>query len=132
MVAPRQSILFPIILIAQIIVSYRGNIGSCAIVTIDAQSYCTHCQCSPLCMNSFLIPNLPTFIYCFFFSMNIYIYIGSKRSLMHIILKRMAHSLLIIFFRVFSNILNNLFLEGSLWRISMIVLNDGGATYRYS
>ena len=55
----------------------------------------------------------------------IYIYIGIKRSLMHVLLKRMAHSLLIIFFRVFSNLLNNLILEGSLWRVSIMILKDG-------
>ena len=32
----------------------------------------------------------------------IYIYLGSKRSFMHVLLKRMAHSLFIIFLRVFS------------------------------
>ena len=46
MAAPRQSILlYNNFLIEQIIVSCRGNIGSCviycAIVTIDGQSYCT-------------------------------------------------------------------------------------------
>ena len=41
------------------------------------------------------------------------IYFGSKHSLMQVLLKRMAHSL-IIFFLVFSNLLNNLILEGSL------------------
>ena len=45
---------------------------------------------------------------------------------MQVLLKRMAHLLLIIFFRVFSNLLNNLILEGSLWRVSIIVLKDGG------
>ena len=32
----------------------------------------------------------------------IYIYLGSKRSFMHVLLKKMAHSLFIIFLRVFS------------------------------
>ena len=60
-----------IILIAQIIVSCRGNIGSCAIycaiVTLDVKSYCTNSQCSPLCITSFLIPiYLVSYIYSSF------------------------------------------------------------------
>ena len=52
MLAHRQSILLYNFLIAQIIVSCRGNIGNCAIycaiVTIDVKSYCTNSQSSPL------------------------------------------------------------------------------------
>ena len=66
-----------IILIAQIIVSCRGNIGSCAIysaiVTLDVK-YCTNSQSSPLCLTSFLLPiYLVSYIFDSFL-MNICIY----------------------------------------------------------
>ena len=68
-----------IILIAQIIVSCRGNIGSCAIyyaiVTLDVKSYCTNSQSLSLELyDQFSYTNLPSFIYLLFFPMYIYIY----------------------------------------------------------
>ena len=53
-----------------------------------------------------------------------HIYLGSKRSFMHVLLKRMAHSLFIIFFRVFSYFLISFILLWSFCKISIIVLKD--------
>ena len=41
-------------------------------------------------------------IYVLLFIIYVYIYLGSKRSFMQVLLKRMAHSLFIIFLHVFS------------------------------
>ena len=61
---------------------------------------------------------------------SIYIYLGSKRSFMHVLLKRMAHSLFIIFFRVFSYFLISFILLWSFCKISIIVLKD--ATFPFA
>ena len=88
----------------------------------------------PMCFLELFISILSSIVLkkTLFIYIYIYIHFGSKRSLMHVVLKMMAHLLLIIFYRVFSNLLNNLILEGSLWRISLMVLKDGRATFRFS
>ena len=55
--------------------------------------------------------------------LRIYIY-------MHVLLKRRAHSLFIIFFRVFSYFLISFILLWSFCKISIIVLKD--ATFRFA
>ena len=60
----------------------------------------------------------------------IYIYLGSKRSFMHVLLKRMAHSLFIIFLRVFSYFLISFILLWSFCKVAIIVLKD--ATFRFA
>ena len=60
----------------------------------------------------------------------IYIYLGSKRSFMHVLLKRMAHSLFIIFLRVFSYFLISFILLWSFCKISIIVLKDATVSIR--
>ena len=64
---------------------------------------------------------------------NIYIYkyLGSKRSFMHVLLKRMAHSLFIIFLRVFSYFLISFILLWSFCKISIIVLKDATLIFFY-
>ena len=49
---------------------------------------------------------------------------------MHVLLKRMTHSLFIIFFRVFSYFLISFILLWSFCKISIIVLKD--ATFRFA
>ena len=61
----------------------------------------------------------------------IYIYLGSKPSSIHVLLKRMAHSLFIIFFLVFSYFLISFIFLWSFCKISIIVLKEG-ATFRFT
>ena len=56
--------------------------------------------------------------------MYIYIYLGSKRSFMQVLLKRMAHSLFMIFLRVFSYFLISFILLWSFCKVVIIVLKD--------
>ena len=62
---------------------------------------------------------------------NIYIYLGSKLSFIHVLLKRMAHSLFIIFFLMFSYFLISFIFLWSFCKISIIVLKEG-ATFRFT
>ena len=57
---------------------------------------------------TWLHENIIIYIYIY-----IYIYLGSKRSFMHVLLKRMAHSLFIIFLCVFSYLCMNVWCENT-------------------
>ena len=57
-------------------------------------------------------------------------YLGSKRSFMHVLLQRMAHSLFIIFLRVFSYFLISFILLWSFCKVAIIVLKY--ATFRFA
>ena len=79
---------------------------------------CVYKTCMHLCVHVYI------YIY-------IYIYLGSKLSFIHVLLKRMAYSLFIIFFRVLSYFLISFIFLWSFCKISIIVLKEG-ATFRFT
>ena len=70
-------------------------------------------------------------LYINYIYINYNLYLGSKLSFIHVLLKRMAHSLFIIFFLVFSYFLISFIFLWSFCKISIIVLKEG-ATFRFT